>query len=155
MAGQMKPRYNLGYPLVRRGSGHMKGTVATLALLLVASSAQPAEIYECVAIGGGDFYSTKRCSDHNAIPRTIHRVPDNMTFDQQVDLINTRRREEQDRTRAQTDLASKRRECQSISDAIRGLDEKYAKGNYVEINEVNRDQRNRRDLRSRQASLGC
>lgn len=136
----------------------MKNTLVSLvalALGLVALPANSAQVYECVAIGGGEFYSTARCSDHKAVGRIIHQVPDGLPFDQQVDIINKRKRAEQKKKQSQDDTRSKEQECRFLADELATLNRKYAQGNYVEINEVNRDQARHRELKSRQASRGC
>jgi hypothetical protein len=134
----------------------MKWIILALPTLsLIALPVKSAQIYECVAFGGGDFYSTDRCSEHRAAGRVIHQVPDGLPFNQQVDLINKRKNAEQSQNQQQEDASAKRAECRFVADALQSLDQKYAKGDYVEINEVNRDQRRNRELKSKQSSLGC
>lgn len=136
----------------------MKKTLVSLvasALGLMALPASSAQIYECVAIGGGEFYSTGRCSDHKALGRIIHQVPDGLPFDQQVDIINKRKGAEQSQKKKEDDTFSKQQECRFFADELAALNTKYAQGTYVEINEVNRDQARHRELKSRQASRGC
>lgn len=140
--------------LSRKVAERMKKTLVSLMALtvyLMALPARSAQIYECVAIGGGEFYSTGRCSEHKAVGRIIHQVPDGLPFDQQVDIINKRKGAEQ----KQEDTFSKLQECSSFADELAALNKKYAQGNYVEVNEVNRDQARHRELKSRQASRGC
>lgn len=74
------------------------------ALLLVAASASAATIYECRALNGSSFYSSGPCAQHQAIGVLQHRVPDEMPFEQQVDLANKAKarqasaREQEERT---------------------------------------------------------
>lgn len=118
-----------------------------------------AQIYECVAIGGALFYSEVPCFEHKAIARTRHTVPDGMPFLEQVALIH----KQNEAARAATSGAESRdaaarakaQECGLVDQEVTAINRKYATGDYVEINEVNRDQARHRQLNSRRASLGC
>ena len=136
-------------------AGDKRWMVPLLAIGLFPASAWSAQIYECVAIGGGDFYSEVPCFEHKAIARTRHTVPDGMPFSEQVKLINERTSKAREVATREAASRSRAQECGRVDQELAAMATKYAKGDYVEINEVNRDQARHRHLKSRRMSLGC
>ena len=53
---------------------------------VVAMNASAGSIYLCKAYSGGTFWSQAHCNQHNALIDRIVSVPDNLPFDQQVQL---------------------------------------------------------------------
>jgi len=83
---------------------------ATFVLFGITASA--ATIYECRAYNGTNFLSNNYCSQSNGIGVRNWTVPDNMTFDQQVQNVEAAKAKEA--SRLQAEIASKN---QSQSDA--------------------------------------
>jgi hypothetical protein len=55
-------------------------------IALASTSANAASIYLCRSYGGGSFWSSAQCSKSNALMERIVTVPDNMPFEQQVQI---------------------------------------------------------------------
>ncbi len=68
-------------------------------LLAVPTLCSAATIYECRAYNGSSFYSSNRCSQHNALGVLNHSVPDGLPFDQQVAVVRAVKAKEQARIR--------------------------------------------------------
>ncbi len=77
--------------------------VASLTLFGITASA--ATIYECRAYNGTNFLSNNYCSQSNGIGVRNWTVPDNMTFDQQVQNVEVSKAKEASRLEAE--IASK------------------------------------------------
>src|SRR6478736_4667345 len=116
--------------------------IAVMSFLIKPSRA--ATIYECRAYNGESFWSNAPCRTHNALTASMHPAPDDIPFEQQVDLIqkgiqranNTRTAESQERER----LAG----CNAVNRGLKELDSKYSNWQYVPIDQVNADQAQRR-----------
>lgn len=66
-------------------------TLANCALAGTASTAQAASLYLCKAYNGGTFWSSAHCRQHNALIDRIESVPDDLPFEQQVQLAEQSR----------------------------------------------------------------
>lgn len=67
----------------------MRAVTMLLAMLSLAPGATPAAtLYLCKAYGGGMFWSTAPCSTQQATIERMVSVPDDMPFEQQVQLGN-------------------------------------------------------------------
>ena len=97
---------------------------------LFLGSATAATIHECRAYSGSNFYSDGLCSQSNAVGVINHSVPDGMSFDQQVQVVESKKAEvrarEQGRQQAQrasSDNAQmKEWQCQQLDRQIEGVD---------------------------------
>jgi len=81
--------------------------------VLFSITASAATIYECRAYNGTNFLSNNYCSQSNGIGVRNWTVPDNMTFDQQVQNVEAAKVKEA--SRLQAEIASKN---QTQADAI-------------------------------------
>lgn len=114
-----------------------------------------ATIYECRAYGGSTFYSSGSCSLNNAIGVINHTVPDGMTFDQQVKVLEAAKNSKAANSRAEDADRSRLGHCAQLEREINALHAKYTSWEYVPVDEVNADQRRERDLKSRRSQLRC
>ncbi len=67
----------------------MKFLFLALAVLPFYSSADT--IYHCKDYGGGTFWAATTCSNHKSLIDRIARVPDGLTFNQQVQIAEGQR----------------------------------------------------------------
>lgn len=99
---------------------------AMLTITLGSGSIYAATIYECRSYSGTTFYASNYCSQHNAIGVLNHSVPDGLSFDQQVQIVNAAKgreaaRKQEDEARwAQSAAATSTKdlECRQIDQAI-------------------------------------
>jgi len=99
-----------------------------LVLLPVASRADT--LYLCESYGGGSFWSGAYCGQHKASVKRIVNVPDDLSFEQQVELgeqvrADERRAAEQAQAAARTQTtttANTKYECAVLDKRIRSLD---------------------------------
>ena len=100
-------------------------------LLTVPLLGEAATIHECRAYNGSTFYSTSRCSQHNALGVLNHTVPDGLPFDQQLAMVRAAKAKEQVRvleheTRRLTSHSSTERNkdgrCGQLDQAISATD---------------------------------
>ena len=97
---------------------------------LFLGSATAATIHECRAYNGSSFYSDGLCSQNNAVGVINHSVPDDMSFDQQVQIVESKkalvRANEQARQQAQRasndNVQMKEWQCQQLDRQIEGVD---------------------------------
>jgi len=104
------------------------------AFALISVAADASTIYECRAYNGSNFFSNNVCSQSKGIGIINHTVPDNMTFDQQVKIVEAAKAKEA--ARAQEDNArwtqpaadntnanqSKAAQCQQLDAAVSAKD---------------------------------
>ena len=101
-----------------------------LLLLLLPSVASPASLYLCKSYGGGTFWSQNYCGQHSAVVERIVNVPDNLPFDQQVQLGEQARAEgrrlatspQPTRTTQSPESSGTQGECAALDAQIRNLD---------------------------------
>ena len=98
--------------------------------LLLSLPASAATLYECRGYNGTNFLSNNFCSQSNGVGIRNWNVPDNMTFDQQVQVVEAAKSQERARLdseiarrnqRASADHASaqnKASRCQAIDAEI-------------------------------------
>lgn len=63
-----------------------KSKLLLLCLAIVPMYAHSGSLYLCRAYSGGTFWAKAHCNQHNALIERIVSVPDNLPFDQQVNL---------------------------------------------------------------------
>lgn len=63
-------------------------TLAAAMIVLAPTGASATSLYLCKAYGGGSFWSSAPCSTQQATIERIVSVPDDMPFEQQVQLGN-------------------------------------------------------------------
>lgn len=93
-------------------------------------NATAATVHECRAYNGSTFYSDGLCSQNNAVGVINHSVPDGMSFDQQVQVVESKKAEvranEQARQQAQrvnkNDVQMREWQCQQLDRQIEGTD---------------------------------
>lgn len=119
----------------------MKSRQVALAasLILLSISASAATIYECRAYNGTNFLTNNYCSQSKGIGVRNWTVPDNMTFDEQVQNVEAAK--SQERARQQTEVANKHQvqvngnsasqnkafRCKSLEEAISMKDSELRK----------------------------
>ena len=100
-------------------------------LLTVPVLGEAATIHECRAYNGSTFYSSSRCSQHNALGVLNHTVPDGLPFDQQVAVVRAAKAKEQVRVleyearRSAPSSGTERNKewrCQQLDQAIAATD---------------------------------
>ena len=100
-------------------------------LLTISMLGEAATIHECRAYNGSTFYSTSRCSQHNALGVLNHTVPDGLPFGQQVSMVRAAKVKERVRvleheTRLSTSNSSTERDkawrCGQLDQAITATD---------------------------------
>lgn len=101
--------------------------MATLALWSIGAHA--GTIYLCKAYSGGAFWSSAHCGTHNALIESIVSVPDNLPFDQQVNLAQQQRRPVAAQTTTivntvveQSPAVTRNAECKSLDARVDQLD---------------------------------
>jgi hypothetical protein len=109
-----------------------------LALTFLTLSSQAGTIYMCKASNGGTFWSAADCGQHGAMTEQIVRVPENLSFDQQVKLA------EQQRSQA---------ECTALDARVLSLDDLARQPQSAQTQDSIRDQR--KMARDRQYALRC
>lgn len=80
----------MGHTMVSRAL--REGGIA-IGVLLVGLGAQAATLYHCKNYSGGTFWASDACSNHRALIDRLVTVPDNMPFEQQVQVGNQARAE--------------------------------------------------------------
>lgn len=80
-------------------------SVLTAPFVLLSISASAATIYECRAYNGTNFLTNNYCSQSKGIGVRNWTVPDNMTFDEQVQNVEAAK--SQERARQQSEVANK------------------------------------------------
>lgn len=125
------------------------------ASVIAANSSVAATIYQCRAYNGESFWASDNCQKHQALVEGIHSVPDNMPFQQQVDLAHRGVTRANTTRNSANDEHVRKGQCASINDEITQLQSKYLNWQYVPIEQVNADQARQRDLNSRRAALRC
>ena len=96
------------------------------AFALYAVNASAATVHECRGYDGSTFYSNNWCSQSNAAGVINHSVPDGMSFDQQVQIVESKkaqvRANEQVRQQAQRtandNAQAKQWQCQQLERQI-------------------------------------
>jgi hypothetical protein len=100
------------------------------AILVVAPlvSPQAATLYHCKNYSGGTFWSNAPCSTQNALIDRLVTVPDNMPFEQQVEIGNKVRAEAQALVQQQVQVQQQQTQqqpeinCSAIAQEIASLD---------------------------------
>lgn len=100
------------------------------AFAFCAVSATAATVHECRGYDGSTFYSNNWCSQSNAAGVINHSVPDGISFDQQVQIVESKkaqvRASEQARQRAQRtandNAQAKEWQCQQLNRQIEATD---------------------------------
>ena len=97
-------------------------------LVILCGSGSAATVYECRAYNGSTFFSNNYCSQSNGIGVLNHSVPDNMSFEQQVKIVEaakakeaSRKQEDNARWTQATESSgeqTKQIQCQKIDQAI-------------------------------------
>lgn len=109
----------------------MKSKLPLLLALVAPMYVHPGSLYLCRAYSGGTFWAQAHCNQHNALIERIVSVPDNLPFDQQVNLGEQER--QQKNTIVNTNIntettvnsnlaAAKIAECKSLDIEITHLD---------------------------------
>lgn len=125
------------------------------ASIFATNSSAAATIYQCRAYNGESFWASNHCQKHQALVEGIHSVPDNMPFQQQVDLAQRGVNRASSSKISENDERARAAQCESINRELKQLESKYLNWQYVPIEQVNADQARQRDLNSRRASFRC
>lgn len=130
---------------------------------LITLFAHAATIHECRAYNGSTFYSNNYCSQSNGVGVLNHSVPDNMSFEQQVRLVEASKAKEAARARendarwtqstANDPAESKRTKCQQLDKAIAVKDAELRQPHSAQWGDYLTEER--RKLNDRKFSLGC
>lgn len=112
-------------------------------------------IYQCRAYNGESFWSSAHCHTHKALLEGIYTVPDNMPFQQQVDLAQRGVTRANSARATDIDEQVRSAKCDSLRRELNQLQSKYTNWQYVPIDQVNADQARERDLRARRSALHC
>lgn len=126
-----------------------------LALCCAITVVQAATLYECRSYGGATFFSSEPCFQQRAAGVAVHTVPDGLTQEQQIKLLDDARTRKASEAKAEDERRQRLGQCAQIDDELRQLEKKYTSWQYVPIDEVNVDQRRERDLKSRRSQLQC
>lgn len=130
-------------------------------MALVPASVHAASLYMCRSYGGGTFWSSATCSTHNALIERIVNVPDNLPFDQQVQLGEQARSDARRLTAAPAinhtvvtnNAQNTRNECASISERIQYLDSLARQPQSGQTQDQISEER--KQLRDRQFRIQC
>jgi cell division protein YceG involved in septum cleavage len=131
----------------------LKSSILLSTILVTAAHADT--IYQCRAYNGESFWSNAHCHTQKALVEGIYSVPDNMPFQQQVDLAQRGANRSNNARIAEGDERERAAKCSSINQELKQLQAKYSNWQYVPIDQVNADQARQRDLNARRASLRC
>lgn len=123
--------------------------------IVIAVPGSAATLYRCKAYNGGRFYSEQPCATRKAFVDSTHPVPDGMSFRQQVDLVERAQRDRNAVVAREDRERERRSRCGMIADELRRLDAKYARHEYVPIDEVEADQALRRELKRERSRERC
>jgi len=124
-------------------------------LLLASASGGGATIYECRAYNGSSFFSADPCGQRKAIGVFLHTVPDGMTFDQQVSLVEEGQKRKAANAKQEDSERTRQGECGQIDRELKDLQTKYTSWQYFPIEQVNADQGRERDLKARRSRFQC
>ncbi|WP_147375799.1 hypothetical protein [Noviherbaspirillum cavernae] len=123
--------------------------------ILIATSSLADTIYRCRAYNGESFWAKDHCQKHKSLVEGIYTVPDNMPFQQQVDLMQRGLDRANSARASEIGERARATQCDSINQELKQLQLKYSNWQYVPIDQVNADQARQRDLNARHASLRC
>jgi hypothetical protein len=138
---------------MKRAVVHQLTLVA--AIFLLSPDAFAAKIYQCRSYGGGEFFSNTACSGQRAVLLGAFDVPDNMPFDQQINLVQQRLGQSASARAREDDELGRNQECASVKRQLSELTKKYERGQYVPVSEVNADQAREWQLKQRRSALRC
>lgn len=115
----------MGHTVVSRA---LRRGVIAIGILLLGLGAQSATLYHCKNYSGGTFWASDACSKYRALIDRLVTVPDNMPFEQQVQIGNQARTEADGLTTRPVSQPVQARQqapkvnCQAISKEIASLD---------------------------------
>jgi hypothetical protein len=127
----------------------------TVASFFAANLCFADTVYRCRAYNGEAFWAKHHCHEHKSLVEGIYTVPDNMPFEQQVDLAQRGVSRANSAKAAESEERMRASQCASINLQLRQLESKYTSWQYVPIDQVNADQAKERDLKARRVSLRC
>jgi len=126
---------------------------------LIPMLSNSASLYLCRSYGGGTFWASTHCNQHNALIERIVSVPDGMPFDQQVKLAE-QQRQPTTTTNTYTNTVinnsaapRKATECTALNNAITQLDAMARQPQSGPMQDwITKEKKKTRD---RQFRLGC
>ncbi|WP_322469139.1 hypothetical protein SOM08_14085 [Hydrogenophaga sp. SNF1] len=139
----------------------MKRTLVFVMVAALPLMAPSATIYLCKAYGGGTFWASNHCNQHNALIERIVSVPDGMPFNQQVDIGNQQLRGSSSTSSNRTTIINnggaqghnKSAECEALDQTIKALDS--AGRAPQSLQSLDRIRAQRKNARDRQFALKC
>lgn len=105
----------------------MQNKLVAALLFVISTSSHAGSIYLCKAYSGGMFWASSHCNQHNALIERMVEVPDNLPWDQKVNLGEQARRGgsplAQPTFNQQVDPnVAKKAECAAIDSRVEQLD---------------------------------
>jgi hypothetical protein len=144
-------------PEIKTRKSHVKRLICLIALAPLWAHA--GSIYLCKAYSGGTFWAQAHCYKHSALIDSIVSVPDNLPFDQQVNLAEQQRsstaiRSTVTHTTVTTSPAQDRNaECKALDARITNYDAQARQPQSGQMQDWISE--NKRKARDRQFSLRC
>ena len=138
----------------RLGDTAMRLLIAAV-LLFSSAAGGAATLYECRAYNGSSFFSADPCAQRKAVGVYLHTVPDGMSFDQQVSLIEEGQKRKAANAKNEDAARVRQGECGQIDRELKDLQTKYTSWQYFPIDQVNADQARERDLKARRSHFQC
>lgn len=141
----------------QRSADRIPKPAATAALVAAtqAATASDGKIYRCRTSQGGYFWASNWCSTAGAATVDVINVPVGMSFKEQATLADQVINERNRSSLAESSTRDQGIRCAAIDRELGEIRGRYANGEYVPVDQVNRDQIRQRDLLARRGSLGC
>lgn len=133
--------------------------LAPLCALLLPVAAHSGTIYLCKGYDGGTFWAQAHCNQHKAIIDRIVSVPDNMPFQQQVEVAQQRVASSRELTQQMPPQPTVNRqsqvnaECKALDERVTQLDAMARQPQSGQMQDWIRGER--KTARDRQFALRC
>lgn len=128
---------------------------ALFALVFFSAQSHAETIYFCKAYNGSTFWSKAHCNQHKAFIERIVSVPDDMPFDQQVNIARGSVNAAQARQQAEENHANQTQRCAQLQRERNQIDSRYTNWQWQPPEVINPDQQRYRAIRSELQGLGC
>ncbi|MGA0569829.1 hypothetical protein ACO2Q9_03815 [Variovorax sp. VNK109] len=124
-------------------------------LLLMPFGASGATVYLCKAYSGGTFWTNTHCSQRNATVERIVTVPDDMTWEQQVDIARAQHQQGQALQSQAVPQVSTAQRCAQLQAERQRIWSRYSNWQYQPPEVIGPDRQRTLAIQAEQQTLRC